>query len=208
MLNKAVTLYLLVFLFVRRRDDIVAGEDGVSEKEDMETDGVRQGASCYLWVEQQRLIEYCQFYRGTVTRATPALGSGRIRGQEEWGGWRGMKGLESGEWKTIRTKQISTEVTATLAACPRFFLLSDIHQPPGRVFLRAFYLDSWKLPLDCISEDIPNRSDFSPLVARKFPCTANKQYNCLMCRSNSSKNFRIYFLAKQDGAKSITRFQA
>jgi hypothetical protein len=33
MLNNAVTLYLLVFLFVRRRDDIVAEED--SEKEDI-----------------------------------------------------------------------------------------------------------------------------------------------------------------------------
>lgn len=131
MLNKAVTLYLLVFLFVRRRDDIVAGEDGVSEKEDMETDGVRQGASCYLWVEQQRLIEYCRFYRGTVTRATPALGSGRIRGQEEWGGWRGMKGLESGEWKTIRTKQISTEVTATLA---RGFFFFRIFISPRAVY--------------------------------------------------------------------------
>lgn len=36
MLNKAVTLYLLVFLFVRRRDDMVAGEDGESGKEDIE----------------------------------------------------------------------------------------------------------------------------------------------------------------------------
>ena len=35
MLNKAVTLYLLVFLFVRRRDDIVPGEDGESGKEDI-----------------------------------------------------------------------------------------------------------------------------------------------------------------------------
>jgi len=35
MLNKAVTLYLLVFLFVSRRDDIVAGEDGESVKEDI-----------------------------------------------------------------------------------------------------------------------------------------------------------------------------
>lgn len=36
MLNKAVTLYLLVFLFVRRRDDIVAaGDDGESGKEDI-----------------------------------------------------------------------------------------------------------------------------------------------------------------------------
>jgi hypothetical protein len=59
MLNKAVTLYLLVFRFVRRRDDIVAGEDGESEKEDMVTDGMRQGARCYLWVERQQLIEYC-----------------------------------------------------------------------------------------------------------------------------------------------------
>jgi hypothetical protein len=31
MLYKAVTLYLFVFRFVRRRDDIVAGEDGDSE---------------------------------------------------------------------------------------------------------------------------------------------------------------------------------
>jgi hypothetical protein len=35
MLNRAVTLYLLVFLFVRRLDDIVVGEDGDSEKEDI-----------------------------------------------------------------------------------------------------------------------------------------------------------------------------
>jgi hypothetical protein len=35
MLNKAVTLYLLVFLPVRRRDEIVVGEDGDSEKEDI-----------------------------------------------------------------------------------------------------------------------------------------------------------------------------
>ena len=30
MLNKAVTLYRLVFLFVRRRDDMVAGDEGES----------------------------------------------------------------------------------------------------------------------------------------------------------------------------------
>lgn len=34
-LNKAVTLYLLVFLFVSRRDAIVVGEDEDSEKEDI-----------------------------------------------------------------------------------------------------------------------------------------------------------------------------
>jgi hypothetical protein len=33
MLNKAVTLYRLVFLFVRRREDMVAGDDGVSGKD-------------------------------------------------------------------------------------------------------------------------------------------------------------------------------
>jgi hypothetical protein len=45
MLNKAVTLYLLVFLLVRRRDDIVAGEEGESEKEDI-VDGVRGVEKC------------------------------------------------------------------------------------------------------------------------------------------------------------------
>ena len=38
MLYKAVTLYLLVFLLVSRRDDIVAGEDGASENEDIADD--------------------------------------------------------------------------------------------------------------------------------------------------------------------------
>ena len=42
MLNNAVTLYLLVFLFVRRRDDIVAGEDEDSEKEDIADWGTRE----------------------------------------------------------------------------------------------------------------------------------------------------------------------
>ena len=45
MLNKAVTLYLLVFLFVRRRVDIVAGEDGDSEKEDIVDCEDAEGAS-------------------------------------------------------------------------------------------------------------------------------------------------------------------
>lgn len=35
MLNKAVTLYRLVFLFVRRRDDMVAGDEGESGKDDI-----------------------------------------------------------------------------------------------------------------------------------------------------------------------------
>jgi hypothetical protein len=47
MLNRAVTLYLLVFLFVRRLDDIVVGEDGDSEKEDIVDE-------CRRWVWNER----------------------------------------------------------------------------------------------------------------------------------------------------------
>jgi hypothetical protein len=55
MLNKAVTLYLLVFLLVRRRDDTVAGEDGASEKEDMAGD-MRGVERCYPRVKGDRLV--------------------------------------------------------------------------------------------------------------------------------------------------------
>jgi hypothetical protein len=60
MLYKAVTLYLLVFLLVSRRDDIVAGEDGASEKEDI-ADDVRGEEKCCPRVERDRLVGYRYF---------------------------------------------------------------------------------------------------------------------------------------------------
>jgi hypothetical protein len=51
MLYKAVTLYLLVFLLARRRDDIVAGEEGASENEDI-ADAVRGEEKCCPRVER------------------------------------------------------------------------------------------------------------------------------------------------------------
>lgn len=60
MLYKAVTLYLLVFLLVSRRDDIVAGEDGASENEDI-ADDVRGEEKCCPRVERDRLVGYRYF---------------------------------------------------------------------------------------------------------------------------------------------------
>jgi len=59
MLYKAVTLYLLVFL-LGRRDDIVAGEEGASENEDI-ADDVRGEEKCCPRVERDRLVGYRYF---------------------------------------------------------------------------------------------------------------------------------------------------
>jgi hypothetical protein len=91
MLNKAVTLYLLVFLFVRRRDDMVVGEDDDSEKEDIVNQCRRctRIERCYPRVEREGSVIVI-YGTQTTRRATPALVGTRNTGENTGkGGQRG-----------------------------------------------------------------------------------------------------------------------
>jgi hypothetical protein len=87
MLNRAVTLYLFVFLFVRRLDDIVVGEDGDSEKEDI-VDECRIGGGCGMkercYPRVERELSVNDIYgTQTLMRATPALDGKKNTGKVE-----------------------------------------------------------------------------------------------------------------------------
>jgi hypothetical protein len=81
-----------------------------------------------------------------VNRATPALDIWRIRGQVEWGGGGGGKderdceAVESGEMQNDRgneTNRFHPTLRHPSPLSRRRFLLSEIHRPRGRLFLRG-----------------------------------------------------------------------
>jgi hypothetical protein len=129
-----------------------------------------QQVMCYLWVERERMIEYCRFYgTGMVNRATPALNIGRIRGTSEVGrGWRGgrtTKGIEAiGSGEMQNTGNETTDFDRLYGihspSSRRRFPLSVIHRP-GAVYSSE---DERPLPRITDRQPFPGLSPYNGLT--------------------------------------------